>query len=128
MQNLSMKEDWEHLRCLALKEIEATLMELPKPLREQARKLPITFELVPNKDLQADGIERDTLGIFTGAEFSDECITMLPPQIMIFIGNLWDFSRNNEEIFREEIRTTFLHELGHYFGLDENDLEERGLN
>ena len=123
-----MKDNWEHLKNLALKEIEATLAELPKPLREQAQKLPITFELAPNGSLQADGIEPDTLGLFAGAEFTDEGATILPPQIILFIGNLWDFAGNDGKIFREEIRTTFLHELGHFFGLDENDLEDRGLN
>jgi predicted Zn-dependent protease with MMP-like domain len=29
--------------------------------------------------------------------------------------------------FRNEIRITYLHELGHYLGLDEDDLFERGL-
>jgi len=52
---------------------------------------------------------------------------VLPSQIILFIGNLWDFSENDEKIFCEEIRKTFLHELGHFFGLDENDLTERGL-
>ena len=32
-----------------------------------------------------------------------------------------------EEFFRDEVHTTYLHELGHYLGLDEDDLTERGL-
>jgi predicted Zn-dependent protease with MMP-like domain len=30
-------------------------------------------------------------------------------------------------MYREEIRATFPHEPGHYLGLDEGDLEARGL-
>ena len=112
---------------LALTEIEATLAALPKPLREQAQKLPVTFEQVPNAGLQADGIEPDTLGLFTGSEFADEGTSVLPPQIILFLKNLWDFAEGDEKTFREEIRTTFLHELGHFFGLDEDDLTKRGL-
>jgi predicted Zn-dependent protease with MMP-like domain len=41
--------------------------------------------------------------------------------------NLRDFAEGDEVIFREEVRTTFLHELGHYLGLDEDELTERGL-
>ena len=67
-----MNAHWEKLQELALAEIEATLAALPKPLREQAEKLPVTFERVPNAGLQADGIEADTLGLFTGSEFADE--------------------------------------------------------
>ena len=115
------------MRTLALSEIEATLAALPEPLREGAEKLPVTFERVPNAGLQADGIEADTLGLFTGAEFAEEGMVPLPPQIILFLENLWDFAEGDEEIFREEVHTTYLHELGHYLGLDEDDLTERGL-
>ena len=123
-----MNIDWEKLSELALTEIEATLAALPKPLREQAQKLPVTFERVPNSGLQADGIEPDTLGLFTGSEFADDGGAVLPPQIILFLENLWDFAEGDEEVFCEEIHTTFLHELGHFLGLDEGDLTERGLD
>jgi predicted Zn-dependent protease with MMP-like domain len=42
-------------------------------------------------------------------------------------GNLWNFAERNEVVFRKEVRTTLLHELGHYLGLDEDELIERGL-
>lgn len=109
-------------------EIEATLAALPKPLREQAQRLPVTFERVPNSGLQYDGIEQDTLGLFTGSEFADEGASMLPAQIILFLENLWIFAENDEEVFCDEVRKTFLHELGHFFGLDEDDLTERGLD
>ena len=123
-----MKADWKKLQELAATEIETTLAELPKPLCEQARQLPVTFERVPNFGLQADGIEMDTLGLFTGSEFADEGASVLPAQIILFLENIWDFAENDEEIFCEEVRTTFLHELGHFFGLDEDDLTARGLD
>ena len=123
-----VKADWKHLQELALVEIETTLAALPRPLCEQARKLPVTFEKVPNAGLQADGIESDTLGLFTGSEFADEGAVVLPPQIILFLENLWDFVEGDEAVFCDEVRTTFLHELGHYFGLGEDDLTERGLD
>ena len=127
-QDCCVKTDWNKLQKLALEEIEATLEELPKPLCEQARKLPVTFEKAPNLGLQADGIEMDTLGLFTGAEFADDGGTVLPPQIILFLENLWDFAEEDEEVFCGEVHTTFLHELGHFFGLGEDDLTERGLD
>jgi len=123
-----VKADWEKLKKMALTEIETTLAALPKPLSEQAQKLPVTFERMPNAGLQADGIEKDTLGLFTGSEFADEGASVLPAQIILFLENLWDFSDGDDEIFCEEVRTTFLHELGHFFGLAEDDLTERGLD
>jgi predicted Zn-dependent protease with MMP-like domain len=119
--------NWKKLHALALAEVEETLAALPEPLRERAEKLPVTFERQPNAGLQADGIEADTLGLFTGPEFADEESVPLPPQIILFLENLWDFSEGDEEIFRDEVHTTFLHELGHYLGLDEDELTERGL-
>ena len=123
-----MNANWNRLQELALAEIEATLEELPKPLREQARNLPVTFERKPNAGLQADGIEEDTLGLFTGAEFAGGGADVLPPQIILFLENLWDFTESDENAFCEEVHTTFLHELGHFLGLDEDDLTERGLD
>ncbi len=119
--------NWKQLQALALTEVEATLTALPKPLRERAEQLPVTFERQPNAGLQTDGIEADTLGLFTGPEFADEGNVPMPPQIILFLENIWDFAEGDEETFREEVRTTFLHELGHYLGLDEDELTERGL-
>ena len=122
-----MNIDWKNLCAVAAKEIETTLMELPDELRERAAKLPVTFEPCPNAELQADGIAPDTLGLFTGAEFADEEALPMPPQIILFLENILDFAENDENVFCDEVRTTFLHELGHYLGLDEGDLTERGL-
>ncbi len=118
---------WEKLCGMASAEIEAVLNDLPETLREQVRRFPITFEHKPNKALQADGIDDDTLGVFTGAEFANEGQVPMPPQIILFLENIWDMAEGDENTFREEIRTTFLHELGHFLGLDEDDLTERGL-
>jgi predicted Zn-dependent protease with MMP-like domain len=119
--------DWEKLFAVASAEVEKTLVALPKPLRERAEKLPVTLERQPNAGLQADGIEPDTMGLFSGPEFADEENVPMPPQIILFLENIWDVAETNEKHFREEVRTTFLHELGHYLGLDEDELTERGL-
>ena len=119
--------NWSQLQTIALKEVEATLAALPAPLRDQAKKLPVTFERIPNAGLQADGIAADTLGLFVGPDFADELAVAMPPQIILFLEILRDFAEADEEIYREEVRATFLHELGHYLGLDEDDLTERGL-
>ena len=123
-----MRVNWKKLAALAAAEVEATLAALPAPLQEPARKLPVTFEPHPNRALQAEGIEPDTLGLFTGPEFADEEHATLPPQIILFLENLGDVAEGDAEIFREEVRTTFLHELGHYHGLDEDDLEKLGYD
>jgi predicted Zn-dependent protease with MMP-like domain len=122
-----MSADWKQLQALALDAVETTLAELPAPLREQARRLPITMERHPSRDLVADGIEPDTLGLFVGPEFAQEDAVPMPPQVILFLENIWELVEGDEEFFREEVHTTLLHELGHYLGLDEDDLTERGL-
>ena len=122
-----MNTAWEKMQELALAEVEATLEELPAPLQTQASQLPVTFERAPNAELQTDGIEADTLGLFVGAEMADGGSEVMPSQIILFLENLWDYAGGDEKVFRDEIRTTFLHELGHFFGLGEDDLIERGL-
>ena len=124
-----MRFDWQKLHALALAEVKATLAALPKPLRDRAQALPVTFERHPNTAQLQDGIEPDTLGLFVGPEFAHEETTTLPlpPQIILFLENIWDLAEADEELFGEEVHTTYLHELGHYLGLDEDDLFERGL-
>lgn len=126
-QNHRMNLDWEKLCAIALLEVRTTLQSLPEPLRISAAKLPLIFECRPSAELQADGINVDTLGLFTGAEFVEENDVPMPPQIILFLENIWDAAKTNEKRFREEVRTTFLHELGHYLGLNEDELTARGL-
>jgi predicted Zn-dependent protease with MMP-like domain len=122
-----MNLNWKKLCEMASAEVEMVLMKLPAPLREEAKQLPVTLERVPNRELLEEGIEADTLGMFTGAEFAEKGYIPMPLQIILFLENIWEYAEGDEKAFREEIQTTFLHELGHYFGLEEEDLLERGL-
>lgn len=118
---------WNQLLVIAQTEVDSVVQSLPGRLREQVATLPITFELKPKPELVADGIEPDILGLFFGPAFADEESSPLPPHVILFLDNLWDAAEGDEDIFREEIRITLLHELGHYLGLDEDELTERGL-
>ena len=119
--------NWPHLLKLAQAEVARMLAELPPDLRTRAAALPVTYEHRPSRALQADGLEADTLGLFVGGEFTDEQHVPLPPQIILYLDNLWEMVGGAEESFEEEVGITFMHELGHYLGLDEDDLDERGL-
>ena len=118
---------WKKLQAIAEAEVAATLKSLPRELQAQAEKLPVTYEPRPNRRLVSDGVEPDTLGLFVGPEFAEEGMAPMPSQIILFLENILDLAEGDEEFFREEIRTTLLHELGHYLGLDEDELTERGL-
>lgn len=124
-----MGEHWDEWQARALEEVEATLAELPAPLRERAQALPVTCQRHPSADQRRDGIEPDTLGLFVGPDFALEPISTvpMPPLIILFLENILDQAEGDPELFLDEVRTTYLHELGHYLGLDEDDLFERGL-
>ena len=125
-----MQADWKLLLGLAREEVRETLHKLPPRLREEARRLPVSYERRPNRAMMADGIEPDTLGLFVGPGFDEEesSVDPLPPQILLFLENILDAAGGDRAVCRKEIRATYLHELGHYLGLDEDDLDERGLS
>ncbi len=120
---------WDRLTVLAEEEVCATIADLPAELRARAESLPVLYERVPSEDLLTDGVTPDTLGLFVGEDFphGEGGPLPLPPQIILFLDNLWDFSGADEEVFLDEVRVTYGHELGHYLGLSEEELDERGL-
>ena len=122
-----MRRKLEQLQADAQAVVEETLAALPLPVRQQAANLPVAYDSRPQQWLLDDGYDADILGLFVGSAIAEAGECPLPPQIILFIENIWEFADEDAGIFREEIRTTYLHELGHYLGLDEIDLEERGL-
>lgn len=120
---------WSELLRAAQDEIRETLADLPSTVRDAASKVPVIYERRPGKSLVADGLDADLLGLFVGDPLGEEGQgSSLPAQILLFLENLWEFVEGDPDGFAEEVQTTYLHELGHYLGLDEVDLEERGLD
>jgi predicted Zn-dependent protease with MMP-like domain len=118
---------WEELERIAREEITETLASLPADLKQRATALPIACERVPSQAIIDDGFEPDILGLFVGHDFADEEHAVIPAQILLFLENIWEMVEGDDEEFRFEVRTTLMHELGHYLGLDEDDLDARGL-
>jgi predicted Zn-dependent protease with MMP-like domain len=120
--------NWPRLLSLAEGEVADILQGLPAALRKQAQEVTVSYERKPNRRLVAEGIDSDTLGLFVGSAFADELhAAPIPQQIILYLENIWSLAEGDEEFFREDVRDTFLHELGHYLGLDEDDLTDRGL-
>lgn len=118
----------KRLTAIAAPVIAATQRKLPAPVRTPAGGVPVHFEALPAQDVIDDGFEPDILGLFTGSPYGAADDQPLPAQIILYLENLWDFAEGDEEIFREEVRLTYLHELGHFLGWDEDDLTARGLD
>lgn len=117
---------FSHLLKVASQEIEQIRSELPDSLREALSGVATVLEEFPSPEHEADGVESDQLGLFEGADATDPSSPQMP-RIVLWLGNLWDMCGAKEDSYREEVRITFLHEIGHYLGLDEGDLFQRGL-
>ncbi len=119
----------ERLLSVATSVVKSTLLSLPPKLRQEAADCRIEFcEMDAMIDLDED-LDPDLLGLFEGnarcdplPEAPDEM-----PRIRLFLDNLWDDCSGDLQTYRHEVRITFLHELGHYLGLDEDQVSELGL-
>ena len=109
-------------------ECAAVLRSLDRPLRDRAREIPVSVHPRPTPAMREDGLDADLLGLFVGREHADAESDPLPPEILIFSENIWDYACQDPDAFREEIRRTYLHELGHYLGLNEDDMLDRDLD
>ena len=84
-------------------------------------------------DVLPDG-EDDLMGLHSGVAITERSHADtgdLPAQIHVFRDGIvehaggWSQEHADQEVY-EEIRVTLLHEIGHHFGLDEDDLEQLG--
>lgn len=110
-------------------EVAAVLQALPQDVKLRAEAVPILLEKRPSRALVADGIQNDTLGIFLGpSALDDPGASPLPAQIILFLANIQETTGGGERLYRQEIRKTLLHELGHYLGWEEPELAARHLD
>ena len=114
---------------IAARETRTLINCLPAELRSKLSAVAVVLQSRPKKDQIAGGIESDCLGLFTGPSLRDgDQGSPLPPQIILFLDNIWDEAQDSGRSYREELRRTLLHELGHYLGLEEDDLAVRDVD
>jgi predicted Zn-dependent protease with MMP-like domain len=106
---------------IARRVVRHVLTALPPEIRAEAERCAIEF--VTHSE------DTDLLGLFQGNARNDpepQSAEELP-RITLFLDNLWDFVDGDLREYREEVKTTLLHELGHYLGLEEDQVEALGL-
>lgn len=114
---------------LAEAEVQRTMEKLPEDVRDAAGECVVTFEDIADAVAEDETLAEDLLGLFEGYSRLDP----LPagpadmPRIRLFLDNLWEFAGQDEREFRREVRITWLHELGHYLGWGEEEVEALGL-
>jgi predicted Zn-dependent protease with MMP-like domain len=94
-----------------------------------ALKVPVVFHNWPSEAILGEEFEPDILGLFVGDPHGAPGDPQaLPTQILLFLENILDYAEGDEAIFRDEVKLTYLHELGHFFGWDEEEVAARGLD
>ena len=114
------------------KQVASVLDKLPRQFRKRLLNLEVVIEERPGEELFLEaGLdpEQDTLyGLYQGIPLPDRSSLyspILPDKITIFSEPLLrDFPDPAE--LREQIRTTVLHEIAHYFGFDDDEIDKLG--
>ncbi|HEY6306686.1 MAG TPA: metallopeptidase family protein [Candidatus Angelobacter sp.] len=111
-----------------VKLVEEALDSLPKEFRSRIRNVAVLVEDMPPNQLPAHpGQQRQLLlGIFHGVPTTKKSFFGLPTgpdHIVLYQKNIETIC-SSEAAVREQIRLTVIHELGHYFGMDEEQLKD----
>lgn len=123
---------------------DEVLEELPPALHDLFEEKPLIIDDAPDEHLRREmGVEDETelLGLHTGVPLTERSVDDAPGLEVMHLfregiiehAGGWEpwvdedgHECGGEEAIREEIRITLLHEIGHHFGLDEDDLARLG--
>ena len=120
-----------------VKLVEEALDALPARFRKRIHNVAVLVEDLPPEHLwrkgsrnagivDSDDVEDLVLGVFEGVPTTKKSVFDLPAgpdRIVLYQKNIEAVCSNDDEI-RNEIRLTVIHELGHYFGMTEAQLED----
>lgn len=122
-----------------LRFIEACAREvldtLPRHLGERLAEIPVMLEPRPGEALVREGFDPRALGLFEGATHGTRRqigaiesggVDLQSTRIVLYYGPLLAACRDDEEL-AEQIEVTILHEIGHFFDLDEDEVAALGL-
>lgn len=110
--------------------VRESMDNLPRSIREHVEHVPVLVEDFPSVDLiTQENLSPQILGLFLGVPRTAAGETEQPTdldRVLLFKRNLEKVCRDEAEM-AEQIQITVRHEIGHYLGLDEDDMERLGL-
>lgn len=106
--------------------VEEALESLPQRFNDLIKNVAIAVEEEPtDEDFESTEGEDDDelLGIYRGVALTERShdAPLLPDEIAVFRGPINRVARNRAEAV-DEVRETLIHELGHYFGLCDEEM------
>ena len=111
--------------------VHEALQELPELFREKLKNIAIIVEDDPSDELleRMEVPEDETLfGFFEGVPLTERGYfeaPLMPARVLIFQGPIEEACASPDEI-KDEVRITVMHELAHFFGFDDDELDEAG--
>ena len=124
--------------------MERAVEALPPPLRQLLEEVPVIVIDRPSsamlRSLGLDAASEDDAmslcGLHTGRSITERSVVddaVIPEDIHLFREGILDLAGGFEQpggddLVYEQIRITLLHEIGHHFGLGEDDLERLGYD
>lgn len=116
------------------REVRKAARKLPRQFRQCLDRVPVVVQDVPDISL-AEGPDRDEvgpdiLGLFDGVPLPEtsqfDMPQTRPNTIYLFQRNLERAAKDRVDLI-EQIRITLYHELAHYLGFEEEDMDDMGL-
>lgn len=113
--------------------VEQALADLPEPFATHLEEIVVEVRDRPTvRQLREAGLEEDELllGQYVGRPLTERSVEhsgSLPDVIYVYQEDIEQVSQSEEELI-DQVRITVLHELGHHFGMDEEDLEALGYD
>ena len=102
--------------------VDVAVAQIPAELLDQVENCALIIEDEPGPEYG------DVLGFYDGTPLSERTSQysgVLPDRILIFRGPLLRMVATEAELI-EEVRITVWHELAHFFGIDDHELDDLG--
>ena len=121
-------------RDLFIQLVKKELDRLPRQFRSRIHNVAVLVEDLPPERIESRGARRPrslpprelVLGVYRGIPATQRSVFNLstgPDTIVLYQKNIEAVCSSDDEI-REQVRRTVIHELGHYFGMDEDQLRD----
>jgi predicted Zn-dependent protease with MMP-like domain/Flp pilus assembly protein TadD len=114
---------------------DQALKGLPEPIRRYTENCPVIVEDLPSEELvRQEFVSPQVLGLFSGVPVTEPGASPTlgtlqrtdTDRILLFKRNLEKIAMNRAELV-EQIQITVKHEIGHFLGMDEEEVERLGL-
>ncbi|HJY63152.1 MAG TPA: metallopeptidase family protein [Ignavibacteria bacterium] len=111
--------------------IDRALEDIPDDFKNKIDNLVFISEPYPSEtDLARLSLDNkySLLGLYSGVPYTHRSTwysNVTPDRIILFQKNIEAICRNSEELY-EKVKEVLIHEIAHYFGMDEDEIREAG--